>query len=62
MSSLGAWSSIPHHHALLVVCATSPVHKSSLTLVCYAVFNVYDCCDAFHLEFVYTAYFDISYM
>jgi len=48
-------------------CATDRLCRKpsfSLTLVCYAVFsviqNVYDCCDALHLEFVYTACVDIS--
>ena len=43
-------------------CANGPVPavRSALTLVCSAIFDAYDCCDAFYLEFVYTAYFDIS--
>ena len=51
---------IHYHHALLVVCATSPVRKYNHTLVHYAVFSVNDYCDVFHLEFVYTANIDIS--
>jgi len=60
-SSLGPSGSVPHHHTLLAVCANGPVpaSRSRRRLACYAVFNFYDCCDAFHLEFVYTAHFDI---